>query len=100
MHAWVKTRALPDVSGEMGVDGDRPVCYVMADYALSSVLILDRVCEQHGIARPLHPVRGMEASQRRAYAVLKRLKGILVRRPSTRRSSDVLRQLVNACDAA
>lgn len=99
LHLWVKSKALPDVSGEMGVIGSQAVCYVMDDYALSSVLILDRVCEQQGLARPLHPVRGLEDTQHRAYAVLKRLKGILVRRPSTRRASDALKNLVQACDA-
>jgi glycerol-3-phosphate O-acyltransferase len=104
LHIWVKARALPDVTGEMGARGELPVCYVMADYALSSVLILDRVCEQHGLARPLLAIRGMEGSgmaipNRRAYAVLKRMKGLLIRRPSTRRASDVLKHLVQACDA-
>jgi glycerol-3-phosphate O-acyltransferase len=93
LHWWIKARALPDASGNMGGATDKPVCYVLEDYALSSVLILDRVCEQHSLARPLLPMQGLE-SERRSYAVLRRLKGLVIRRPSTRRASDVLRRLV------
>jgi glycerol-3-phosphate O-acyltransferase len=93
LHWWIKARALPDLAGNMGAAADATVCYVMDDYALSSVLILDRVCEQHSLARPLLPINGLEAEPR-AYAVLRRLEGLLIRRPSTRRSSDLLRRLV------
>jgi glycerol-3-phosphate O-acyltransferase len=99
LHVWVKTRALPDATGEMGAKEGQAVCYVMDNYALSSVLILDQVCEQYGLARPLYAIPGLEATEHRAYAVLRRLKGILIRRPSTRRSSDVLNRLVSQCDA-
>ncbi|NND44304.1 MAG: glycerol-3-phosphate 1-O-acyltransferase PlsB [Xanthomonadales bacterium] len=94
LHWWVKARAMPDADGNMGVNADGPVCYVMDEYALSSVLILDRVCEQHSLPRPLLPMEGLEG-ERRSYAVLRRLKGLLIRHPSTRRASDVLRRLVD-----
>ena len=93
LHWWVNARALPDLDGAFGVQPGKPVCYVMDDYALSSVLILDRICQQQGIARPLYPMEGIQ-SENRAYAVLRRLKGLIIRRPSTRRSSDVLKRLV------
>lgn len=93
LHWWIKARALPDADGNMGAGEDGPVCYVMDEYALSSVLILDRVCEQHSLPRPLLPMPGL-VTERRSYAVLRRLKGVLIRRPSTRRASDVLRRLV------
>jgi glycerol-3-phosphate O-acyltransferase len=94
LHLWVKSRVLPDALGEIGVEHGQPVCYVMDDYALSSVLILDKCCEQQTLARPLNPVIGLDGTEPRAYAVLKRLQGIFVKRPSTRRSSAVLKRLV------
>jgi glycerol-3-phosphate O-acyltransferase len=97
LHLWVKSRALPDALGETGAAPGRPVCYVMEEYALSSVLILDRCCEQHALARPLHPLAGLDIPERRSYAVLKRMRGIFLRRPSTRRSSVVLKRLVERC---
>ncbi|MDX1459757.1 MAG: glycerol-3-phosphate 1-O-acyltransferase PlsB [Xanthomonadales bacterium] len=98
LHWWVKARALPDPDGRFGVERGKAVCYVMDDYALSSVLILDRMCEEQGLARPLFPIEGVP-QEHRAYAVLRRLRGWLIRRPSTRRSSDVLRRLVERCEA-
>jgi len=94
LHLWVKAQVLPDGKGETGISTDQAVCYVLSDYALSSVLILDRACEDLGIARPLLPVRSLVPFEPRAYAVLRRLKGLLVRRPSTRRSSETLGRLV------
>jgi glycerol-3-phosphate O-acyltransferase len=96
LHLWVKSRVLPDAAGETGVANGKRVCYVMEDYALSSVLILDKCCEQLALPRPLHPIESLERSERRSYAVLKRMQGIFIRRPSTRRSSEVLKRLVEA----
>ena len=94
LHFWVKARVLPDAEGETGVKAGRSVCYVMDEYALSSVLILDRTCHELGLSRPLYALTGLDDSEKRAYAVLKRMKGLFIRRPSTRRSSGVLRRLV------
>jgi glycerol-3-phosphate O-acyltransferase len=99
LHVWVKTTALPDVNGNMGPADGKIVCYVLDEYELSSILILDRVCEENNLPRPLAPIAGLEESEQRAYAVLRRRKGILIQRPSTRRASDVLKKLVNLCDA-
>ncbi|KAA9131000.1 glycerol-3-phosphate 1-O-acyltransferase PlsB [Marinihelvus fidelis] len=97
LHWWVKAQVLPDAEGETGVQPGPPVCYVIADYALSSVLILDRVCEQQGLDRPLFPIAAMEASEPRAYAALRRASGLFVRRTIPRRGSETLGRLVQAC---
>jgi glycerol-3-phosphate O-acyltransferase len=99
LHLWVNSRELPDALGQTGAQPGKPVCYVMDDYALSSLLILDKCCEKLALPRPLHPIAGLEQSEDRSYAVLKRMQGIFVRRPSTRRSSEVLKRLVDACYA-
>ena len=91
LHIWVKAQVLPDANGEMGAGPGKIVCYVMNDYALSSVLILDKVCEQNGLARPLHAITGLAKPEHRAYAVLRRLKGVLIRRPSTQTPGQSLR---------
>lgn len=99
LHLWVKAQVLPDADGESGVPRGGAVCYVMADYALSSVLILDRVCEDLDIDRPLFPIQGLEETESRSYAVLRRWRGLLVRRPVPRRNSEVLARLVAYCEA-
>ncbi len=99
LHLWVKAQVLPDADGETGVPTGGAVCYVMADYALSSVLILDKVCEQQGIDRPLLPMNALEDTESRSYAALRRWRGLLVRRPVPRRNSEVLARLVEYCEA-
>jgi glycerol-3-phosphate O-acyltransferase len=94
LHLWIRARVLPDADGGLGVAPGGAVCYVMADYALSSILILDRACEDLQLDRPLLPISDLQPAEPRAYAVLRRLRGLIIRRPSTRRSSEVLRRLV------
>jgi len=91
---WVKPRIKSDPDGNTGGCGERPVCYVMDSYALSSVLILDKYCEQQNLARPLLPVADIPQSPVRSYAVLKRLKGIFFRSPDPRRHSKMLQLMV------
>ena len=88
---WIKPRVQSDADGNIGVSDERPVCYVMESYALSSLLILDKVCEQHELARPLLPMKGIPNGPGRSYAVLKRLRGFFFRRPDPRRHSAMLR---------
>ena len=91
---WVKPRIKTDPDGNTGSNGDRPVCYVMDSYALSSVLILDKYCEQQNLARPLLAVAGISKSPIRSYAALKRLKGLLFRSPDPRRHSKMLQLML------
>lgn len=95
LHWWVRSRVLPDPDGGMGASADTPVCYVLNDYALSSILILDKCCEDHALARPLAPIPGLGPEFGRAYAVLRRMHGLFVLRRTKRRSSELLRQLVD-----
>ncbi len=92
---WVKPRIQTDADGNIGIDDARPVCYVLDSYALSSVLILDKCCEQQKLARPLLPLPGIPQSLDRAYAVLKRLKGLFFRHPDPRRHSKMLQLMID-----
>jgi glycerol-3-phosphate O-acyltransferase len=94
LSLWVKPRIKTDPDGNTGSNGNRPVCYVMDSYALSSILILDKYCERENLARPLLPMTNIGNGPLRSYAVLKRLKGILFRSPDPRRHSKMLQLLV------
>ncbi len=94
LSLWVKPRIKADADGNIGSGSDRPVCYVLDSYALSSVLILDKCCEKQGLARPLLPVPGIPESPVRSYAVLKRLKGLFFRHPDPRRHSRMLQLMI------
>ncbi len=95
LHLWVRAKVLPDADGGIGPESDKPVCYILSDYALSSVLILDKCCEEQAVSSPLEPIQGVEVEPARAYAVLRRMQGLLIRRRSARRSSELLRELVD-----
>ena len=94
LSLWVKPRVKTDPDGNTGSKGDRPVCYVMDSYALSSILILDKFCEKQKLARVLLPVAGIPESPLHSYAVLKRLKGLLFRSPDPRSHSRMLQLMV------
>ena len=94
---WVKPRIQADADGNTGTAEDKPVCYIMDSYALSSILILDKCCEKQDLARPLLGIPGVLESQGRSYAILKRLKGLLIRRPKPRRHSLMLQQMIDKC---
>ena len=97
LNLWVKPRVKADPDGNIGSNGDRPVCYVMDSYALSSILILDKFCEKQKLARALLPVAGIDESPLRSYAVLKRLKGLFFRSPDPRSHSRMLQLMVAVC---
>ena len=94
---WVKHRVQADADGNIGSSNGKPICYVMDSYALSSILILDKCCEQKNLARPLLSIPGIVEGPDRSYAILKRLKGVFVRRPAPRSHSVMLRRLVEQC---
>ncbi len=98
LHLWVNAQVLPDADDNIGLPKGEHVCYVMADYALSSVLILDQVCDELGLDRPLYPMASLD-TELRSYAVLRRWQGLVVRRPVPRRNSEVLARLVRYCEA-
>jgi glycerol-3-phosphate O-acyltransferase len=95
LHIWVRSKLFPGPLGKSGINPDIPACYIMDTYALSSVLILDRACELNGLKRPLYPIEDGPVAQSRAWAALRRLKGIVIRRHSSRRSPEMLTQLAN-----
>ncbi len=95
LHIWVRARVLPDPLSDLDIDPDRPVCYMLDTYALSSVLILDRCCQDRGLPRPLLPLELDDGSEKRAYAVLKRKDGIIIRRTRPRTHSEMLKRLLD-----
>ncbi len=99
LHCWVTTREMPESASKIGISKDVPLCYVMDAYALSSLLILDRSCAALGLQRPLLPLGpAPELAPKfdpKAYAVLKRKKGLILRRTDPRSHSDTLKQLVD-----
>ena len=73
---------------------DRPVCYVIENYGLSNMLILDRACREAGLPSPLAPLAGDPLGRKRSYIALSRRGGGAFTRPKNRRHSDGLSRLL------
>ena len=95
LHSWVRTRVLPDPLTDLALDRSQPICYVLDSYALSSVLILDRACRDHGLPRPLDPLALASGAEARAYAALRRKEGLIIRRTAPRKHSEMLKRLLD-----
>jgi len=99
LHGWVKARTLPEPFEDLQLDLGKPVCYIIDSYALSSLLILDRACEEKGLPRPLWPMKAEGVHEPRSYLALRRKKGLIIRRTEVRRHSETLKGLVEkVCD--
>lgn len=99
LHWWVKAKTLPEPLDDLQIDLEKPVCYIIDSYALSSLLILDRSCEENGLPRPLWPMRIKSGQVPRSYLALRRKKGIIIRRTEVRSHSETLKGLVEkVCD--
>jgi glycerol-3-phosphate O-acyltransferase len=94
LHLWVRSKVFPEPLNQSGINPDNAVCYVMDTYALSSLLVLDKACESNGLSRPIFPIDGAPELDTRAWAALRRLKGLLMRRHSSRRSPVMIQNLV------
>ncbi len=93
LHIWVRNKVFPEPLANLGINPDQAVCYIMDTYALSSVLILDKACEQNGLPRPLYPITEGSHLGGRSWAALRRLKGLFVRRHTGRRSSQMIQNM-------
>ena len=92
---WVKAATLPSPFEELELDLEKPICYVVDSYSLSSLLILDQTCEEHGLPRPLWPLKLEYGEESRAYLALRRKKGLIIRRTTPRRHSETLKRMVD-----
>ena len=99
LHLWVKAKTLPQPFDDLEIDLDKPICYVIDNYALSDLLILDKACEDLGLPRPLWPLKTEAGEEPRSYLALRRKKGLIVRRTKVRSHSETLEGFVGeVCD--
>ena len=94
LHIWVRSKVFPEPVQQLGINREKAVCYVMDTYTLSSVLVLDKACQTSGLGRPLHQIDGLAGQGLPAWAALRRLQGILLRRHSSERGSPTITKLV------
>jgi glycerol-3-phosphate O-acyltransferase len=99
LHIWVRSNVLPSPIGDLEVDREKPICYVIDWYETTSLLILDKVCEEQGLPRPRWPMETNAGTEPRSYLAMRRKKGLIIRRTEVRRHSETLKRLVeNVCE--
>ncbi len=96
LHLWVRTTVLPEELDELQLDPERPVFYVLDNYALTSLLILDRICAINGWPRPDRVFEREDVWLPRSYGANRRSSGWLFSRQQARRHSKMLARLVDA----
>jgi len=94
---WARPAIQPDAPLQLINDPDAAVCYVLETGGLADMLALERVCTLHGMPSPSESLRCCDVRESRRVVVMRKMKGILFRRPSTK-SSQRLRRLVEAAD--
>ena len=93
---WLNLKIEPE---QLSRNPAQPVVYVLEDYGLSNVLILDKACRDAGLQPPLAPLPGDPTGRKRAYLALSRRSGNNMLMPEPRRSrthSDSLAKLLQA----
>jgi glycerol-3-phosphate O-acyltransferase len=94
LYLIVRTHVTPESAAALGVDSAKPLCYVLQDRHLSSLLVLDAETQRLGLPSPLAPMGPPFASLRRAVFSV-----ILNRNPLSTRTaqpSDALAQMTAA----
>jgi glycerol-3-phosphate O-acyltransferase len=56
LYLVVRTQVTPERAEELGLDLTRPICYVLQDRHLSSVLVLEEETQRLGLPSPLDPI--------------------------------------------
>jgi glycerol-3-phosphate O-acyltransferase len=95
LHLWVRSRGLPDPVSDLGLDTEKPVCYIIDSYALTSILILDQSCQELGLPQALQPLGLSDRNEPRSYGVLRRKTGLIIRHTTPRKHSEMLKRLVD-----
>ncbi|MGK7296551.1 MAG: glycerol-3-phosphate 1-O-acyltransferase PlsB [Candidatus Wenzhouxiangella sp. M2_3B_020] len=96
LNLWVRVTVVPEDLDEWELDGGSPVFYVFDTYAFTSLLILEEICRRRGWPVPSGEFAHEEVDLPRRYGGNRRYRGLLVRRPTRRRHSRMVKALVEA----
>lgn len=76
---------------------DRPICYVLENYGLTNLLILERACRDAGLPSPLVSLPGNPLGRKRSYFALSRRGGYnRLNATKNKRHSDALSRVIMA----
>ena len=66
LYRIVRTRVTPEDAGALGIDPRKPLCYVLQDRHLSSLLVLEKEAQRLGLPSALAPIGPAFPAVRRA----------------------------------
>ena len=92
---WARPAVQPEAPAKLVADPDVAVCYVLETGGLADLLALERACRLHGLPSPTRSLEFFGQREARRVVILRRMRGIIVRHPSTE-GSQRLRRLVEA----
>lgn len=96
LYAWVRTTALPGNADELGLDPQRPVCYVLHGRYFTNLLVLLQETRRAGLPRPRAPLAVGALRARRSFFFLERAHRIAATAKDRYGHSPLLVDLVRA----
>lgn len=94
LHLWVRSTVLPEKLGELGIDSNRPIFFILDTYGLSSLLIVDKACLKLGWPCPSSPFHLSGLRLPRSWSASRRDTGLIFRRPRRSRHPLMLSRLL------
>jgi len=94
---WARPAVQPEAPKDLVTDADSAVCYVLETGGLADLLALERACEKHGLPSPTETLEFCGQREYKSYVILRRMNGILFRRPH-KTGSERLKRLVEAAE--
>ncbi|MEL0028360.1 MAG: glycerol-3-phosphate 1-O-acyltransferase PlsB, partial [Perlucidibaca sp.] len=72
MYLWVRTQVLPNDLDLLGINPDKPICYVLQNRLLSNVLVLETEARRLGVHPPLRSMRDFGLREKHSLLCLTR----------------------------
>jgi len=93
---WARPHVLPEDLGKRFAQHERPICYVLDLHGIADLVVLEKVCQAHGLPQPLGALRPPLPDQ--SVFFLERRRGFWGDRID-RRIPETMRELVSAVAA-
>jgi glycerol-3-phosphate O-acyltransferase len=77
LYAWVRTTVFPEQVATLGLDPDRPVCYVLQNRHLSNLLVLFEESRLAGLPPAEAPIRVGGLQSARSFFFLNRSRAVV-----------------------
>lgn len=89
LFTWIRPTFLGGTTGDLGIEDDDILCYVLPFRSTADLLVADMACEHGGLPAPADPIDGL--SEDRAVFFLGRPEGTLGRRSQRQQSERMTR---------